>query len=105
MNDEMKESVVVIKGTSGLFKISLPVEFLTDDASEEQIAVREHIKNAVQRAADGKGSVVLLPSLTDDNGNRLFDVEYVGQNVIVNDEVVKKAEPEQPPTTEYVAKK
>lgn len=105
MDDGMKENVVVMKGTGGLFKISLPVEFLTDDASDEQIAVREHIKNAVQRAADGKGSVVLLPSLTDDNGNRLFDVEYVGQNVVMGEAVIKKSTPEQPPTTEYIAKK
>lgn len=62
---------------SGIYKLRVPIKYLTKDAKKEDLEVLESLKTALEKAIDDGGGFV-LPAVRDDGGNLLFDVEYVG---------------------------
>lgn len=58
----------------GVYKMRMPIQYLVEDATKKNKEIFEMYKSKVEKIIeDGKG-VIILPSLTDDNGNYLFDL-------------------------------
>jgi len=70
----------------GYYKLVLPVKYLNEDASEKDKEVAVLYKKYFQQLMDGKRKGMTFPALTDENGNYLFDLQYVGPSnlTIVN---------------------
>lgn len=63
---------------NGIYKLRVPIKYLADDAKKGDIEVLEVLQKKVKEViASGEG-VICLPAVRDENGNPLFDLEYVG---------------------------
>lgn len=74
----------------GFYKLRLPVQYLEDSADEGRRKAGEIYIQKFKDMLEGKSSGIVFPALTDSDGNRMFDIEYVGPstvttNIISND--------------------
>jgi hypothetical protein len=66
----------------------MPWEYLDKNASEAHKAFYEQTKGVLQEIVDGTRQYIVLPSDTDDRGNKLFDIEIL--NDCVNNFVIQE---------------
>lgn len=58
----------------GVYKMRMPIQYLVEDATKKNKELFEMYKSQVEKIIkEGEGFIV-LPSLTDDHGNYLFDL-------------------------------
>lgn len=72
----MSESKCTVEG---VYKLTLPIKYFNDGLSEVDQKVFDSFKTALQEIGEGKRKSIALPAVRDDQGNRLFDLEYVGK--------------------------
>lgn len=61
----------------GVYKLIVPVEYLSNDRSKEMEKVLSILKSQTEQAIQN-GGVVVLPNLLNEDGNQYFDLIYVG---------------------------
>jgi len=66
----------------GMYKLVVPIKYISEGASEADRKTYETYKAAFFNCMEGKQSGMTFPALTDENGNYLFDVQYVGPSSI-----------------------
>lgn len=76
----------------GYYKLVLPAKIMSENASEQDKKSLELYKKYFQEMMDGKRKGMMFPALTDENGNYLFDIQYVGPNnvTVINNYNVKE---------------
>lgn len=76
----------------GYYKLVLPAKYLNEDASEKDKQVAVIYKKYFEELMGGKRKGMMFPALTDENGNYLFDLQYVGPDnvTVINNYNVKE---------------
>ena len=76
----------------GYYKLVLPAKLMDENASEQHKKSLELYKTYFQDMMDGKRKGMTFPALTDENGNYLFDIQYVGPSnvTVINNYNVKE---------------
>lgn len=59
----------------------LPVHYFVPGASQEEVAVLEHYKRQCSDLSSGKINAIILPSVFDEQGNRLFEYQQFSRGV------------------------
>lgn len=71
-----ESEVIGVAQDNNAFKVLyLPPEYLTEDADEDHKASFQMYKRMMERAHQAKQSGFILPMLTDEKGDRMFDFE------------------------------
>lgn len=60
-----------------IYKLFLPAEYMNPWASEEQKDILEIFKTLLVRVSEGEVNAVIFPSITDENGKHVFDLEVI----------------------------
>lgn len=69
------EAISVAQDSNGFKVLYLPPQYMTEDASESDKAVFEHYKTVIKNMHQAKESGLILPLITDDQGNKMFEFE------------------------------
>lgn len=72
------ESSLDIAPTNGTFVLHLPVQYMVESAKPKEVAVYNLLKEQLTKINKGETAAMILPALTDENGNRMFTLTYVG---------------------------
>lgn len=65
----------------GCYVLHIPIRYMKPEADQGDKDVLEAYKVILKNLVDkGYGSII-LPALTDDQGNKLFDLKYVGPEI------------------------
>lgn len=68
-----------IKGT---YVLHMPVQYMVENAKPKDVTVYNLLKEQLTKINKGETAAMILPALTDENGNRMFTLEYVGPQKI-----------------------
>lgn len=63
---------------TGVYVLHVPIQYMTENAKEKDQKVYNTLKAKMDKIEKGESSCIILPALTDENGNRMFTLEYVG---------------------------
>jgi hypothetical protein len=63
---------------NGIYKLRVPIKYLANDAKQSDIEVLEALQKKVEEVIGSGEGAICLPAVRDENGNPLFDLEYVG---------------------------
>lgn len=74
------EAMGVAADAHGFKVLYLPQQYLTEDATEADKKVYEHYKMAMSGLHDVSQSSLILPLITDDSGNRQFELDVKNLN-------------------------
>jgi len=66
-----------IKGGKCIVKMRLPVQYLGEGATKDQIKSLEMYKKIAKQISEDGHGVIILPALTDQEGNHMFDMEVI----------------------------
>lgn len=69
------EAISVAQEANAFKVLFLPPQYMKEDATPEDKAVFDYYKNIMKSAHLAKESGVILPLVTDENGNKLFDFD------------------------------
>lgn len=69
------ESISVAQDSNAFKLLFLPPEYMTKDASEDKKMALEMYQKMLQNAHQARQSGMILPFVTDENGNKMFDFE------------------------------
>lgn len=69
------EAIGVAQDNNAFKVLYLPPEYLVDDADEDRKQSYEMYKRMMEKAHQAKQSGFILPLMTDESGNRMFDFE------------------------------
>lgn len=69
------ESISVAQDSNAFKLLFLPPEYMTADASEDKKMALEMYQKMLQNAHQARQSGMILPFVTDENGNKMFDFE------------------------------
>lgn len=69
------EAISVAQDSNGFKVLYLPPQYMVADATEENKAVFEHYKTILKNMHQAKESGLILPLITDENGNKMFEFE------------------------------
>lgn len=69
------EAMRVAQDVNGFKILYLPPQYMKADATEQDKGVFEEYKKILANIHQAKQSGIILPLITDDNGNRMFDFE------------------------------
>ena len=72
----------------GLYKLVMPAKYMNKNVSPEDAEVFELYKKAFDECMEGKRKGIIFPAVTDNDGNYLFDLQYVGPSSITVNNVV-----------------
>lgn len=75
---EEAESIGISKDLRGLPVVYMPVQYMAEGASEADKAVFEYMKKVVRNIHREEQEGVILPSIYDDQGHKLFNFELAG---------------------------
>ena len=78
---EMINSHLGVAPTSGAFVLHVPVQYMTENVKPKEVAVYNLLKEQLVKITKGESEGMILPALTDENGNRMFTLSYVGPDV------------------------
>lgn len=70
------EAIAVAQDSNGFKVLYIPPEYMTEDASEDKKEAYEEYKRILANMHQAKQSGVILPLLTDQEGNRMFSLEF-----------------------------
>lgn len=76
-----KEALDVNK-VQGTFVMHVPIQYMQENAKEKDLTVFNLLKEQLTKINSGETAAMILPALTDENGNRMFTLEYVGPQKI-----------------------
>lgn len=76
---EALNSCFKVKGT---YVLHIPVQYMVENAKEKDVTVFNLLKEQLTKINNGETAAMILPALTDENGNRMFTLEYVGPQKI-----------------------
>lgn len=71
------ELVAIGKDLNGIPKITLPSEYMSADASDEERAVYENFKHIGRNISNGSQAFIITPSDRDENGHLEYDFNVV----------------------------
>ena len=77
----------------GLKVLHLPPQYLAEDASQEDKAVREYYERGLSLLHKNEQSALILPMIRDEKGNKLFEFELMsvmGQQAHSTHEIIKR---------------
>lgn len=77
----------------GYYKLVLPAKYMNEDASEKDKEVADLYKKYFQELMDGTRKGMVFPALTDQDGNYLFDLQYVGPSNVT---IINNTQAQQP---------
>jgi len=63
---------------SGAYVLHIPIRYLKSDASDEDKDLFRFFKDKLDDIVEKGHGGIILPALTDEQGNRLFDLRYEG---------------------------
>lgn len=75
---EEAEAIGVTRGLGGIPYFQLHPKYMAPDASDEDKAVYEAVKEIGRNLQNNEQACVIFPTLYDDNNNPLFDFELIG---------------------------
>ena len=75
---EEVEAVGIARDLSGIVVIRVPIQYMTEDASEANKRVRAYYEQAARNIHVNQQAGVVLPNAFDDKGNSMFDMELMG---------------------------
>lgn len=90
---EEHEMIGVAQDLRGLKVITIHPKYLDPNASEEDKAVAEYYRDMIRSLHNGEQSGILLPSISDEHGNPVFDfkvVSVLGQKAHNVDEIIER---------------
>lgn len=67
---------------SGTFVLHMPIQYMVENAKEKEKKVYSAYEAQLTKLNKGESAAMILPALTDENGNRMFTLEYVGPQKI-----------------------
>ena len=72
--------------TGGAFVLHMPVQYMQENAKPKDVTIFNVLKDSLSKISKGESQGIILPALTDENGNKLFTLQYVGPDstMIVN---------------------
>lgn len=79
---EMINSHIGVPKLSGTFVLHMPVQYMVENAKPRDVTVYNLLKEQLTKINQGETAAMILPALTDENGNRMFTLEYVGPQKI-----------------------
>lgn len=81
---EMINSHVGVPETkpSGAFVMHMPIQYMVENAKPKDVTVYNLLKEQLTKINNGETAAMILPAITDENGNRMFTLEYVGPQKI-----------------------
>lgn len=62
----------------GTFVLHMPIQYMQENAKPKDVTVYNLLKDQLTKINNGETAAIILPALTDENGNRMFTLEYVG---------------------------
>ena len=90
---ERHEAMSVSQDLRGLKVLGLPPQYLAEDASPEDKAVREYYERNLSMLHKNEQSALILPLIYDDRGNKLFEFELksvMGQKAHETDDIIQR---------------
>lgn len=72
---EESQAIAVAQDSNGFKVLYIPPQYMTTDASEENRAVFDEYKKILANMHQAKQSGLILPLITDENGNKMFEFE------------------------------
>lgn len=84
----IKELQVVVGTTTdtvsdrGTYVMHMPIQYMVENAKPKEVTVYNLLKEQLTKINNGETAAMILPALTDENGNRMFTLEYVGPQKI-----------------------
>lgn len=79
---EEQEALDVSKSDKGTFVLHVPIQYMVENAKPKEVTVYNLLKEQLTKINRGETAAMILPALTDENGNRMFTLEYVGPQKI-----------------------
>jgi hypothetical protein len=67
---------------NGVYVLHMPVQYMVENAKEKELKVYNLLKEKMDQIDKGETNSIILPALTDENGNRMFTLEYVGPQTV-----------------------
>ena len=67
--------------TVGAFVLHVPIQYMLEDAKPKEVVVYNVLKEQLVKITKGESQGMILPALTDNDGNRMFTLSYVGPDV------------------------
>lgn len=63
---------------NGIYKLRVPIKYLAADAKKDDIEALQVLREKIEEIIRLGEGAICLPAVRDENGNPLFDLEYVG---------------------------
>jgi len=79
---EQQEALNNANQVKGTYVLHMPVQYMVENAKPKDVAVYNLLKEQLTKINKGETAAMILPALTDENGNRMFTLEYVGPQKI-----------------------
>lgn len=79
---EEQEALNVANQIKGTYVLHMPVQYMVENAKPKDVTVYNLLKEQLTKINQGETAAMILPALTDENGNRMFTLEYVGPQKI-----------------------
>lgn len=77
--ESYKQQVALgFKENSGTFVLHVPIQYMQENAKPKDVIVYNLLKDQLTKINNGETAAMILPAITDENGNRMFTLEYVG---------------------------
>lgn len=70
------EAIAVAQDSNGFKVLYIPPEYMTTDASEDKKEAFEEYKKILSNMHQAKQSGVILPLITDQDGNKMFELKF-----------------------------
>lgn len=90
---EKSEAMGIATDLRGLKVLEVPPQYLADDPSPEDAETRRYLERSMDMLHKSEQSSVILPSIRDEKGNKLFDfrlMSVMGQNAHSTHEVISR---------------
>jgi len=79
---EEQEALNKANEVKGTYVLHMPVQYMVENAKPKDVTVYNLLKEQLTKINNGETAAMILPALTDENGNRMFTLEYVGPQKI-----------------------
>lgn len=79
---EEQEALNATNQIKGTYVLHMPVQYIVENAKPKDVTVYNLLKEQLTKINQGETAAMILPALTDENGNRMFTLEYVGPQKI-----------------------
>jgi len=67
--------------TEGAYVLHAPIQYMLPDAKEKDKKILDYLKSQLVKISKGECEGIILPAITDDRGNRMFTLSYVGPSI------------------------